>query len=222
MAGGVKRSHLVVGVVVAVGAGLLYFAVGGGGASLPAGQIELAEVESGRSFGGYVSGEASAPVEIVEYADFECPACRQVWVLTMHDVEQRLVRTGQVRVVFRDFPLSGHVNSRAAHHAAACMADQDKFWQMHDKLFETQPGWTGRSGAQRQFRRFASELGANVAEYDDCMAEGRHRGRIQASVEEGMGRGVGGTPNFFIGGRVYPTLTYDEMKGIVDSLAAGG
>lgn len=215
---GLKGLYVGLGGLVVVGAGALVMGMGGD-ATLPSGPIDMAAIEAGRSFEGYTLGEASAPVEIVEFADFECPACRQSWVLTIHDVIERLVKTGRVHLVFRDFPLDMHTQSRAAHHAAACVADQGMFWPMHDRLFQTQSEWGGRSDAQRRFRRYAEEVGADVAEYDACMSEGRFRGRIQASVEGGFNMGVGATPSYAIGNRVYTSMSYDEMKAIVDSLA---
>ena len=215
---GLKGFYVGLGGVAVVGTGVLVMAMRGG-ASLPSGPIDVSAIESARGFGGHTVGDPSAPVEIVEFADFECPACRQQWVLTLFDVKQRLVSSGRVRLVFRDFPLNLHVNARAAHHAAACVADQGKFWEMHDKLFDTQNEWTGRANAERRFRGYASELGVDVAEYDACMGEGRFRGRIQASVEGGVNLGVGSTPTYLIGDRLYGALTYDEMKAIVDSLA---
>ena len=216
---GLKGFYIGIGAVAVVGIGALAMAMAGG-AALPSGPIELAAIESARGFGGYEIGDADAPVEIVEFADFECPACRQQWVLIMHDVKERLVSTGQVRLVFRDFPLNIHLNARAAHHAAACVADQGKFWEMHDKLFDTQNEWTGRSGAERMFRGYAREVGVDVGEYDACVGEGRFRGRIQASVEGGMALGVTSTPSYLIGNRLYAFRNYDEMKAVVDSIAA--
>ena len=215
---GLKGFYIGIGGVAVVGIGALAMAMARG-AALPSGPIELAAIESARGFGGYEIGDADAPVEIVEFADFECPACRQHWVLTMYDVKQRLVSTGQVRLVFRDFPLDMHPNARAAHHAAACVADQGMFWEIHDKLFDTQNEWTRRSGAERKFRGYARELGVDVGEYDACMSEGRFRARIQASFEGGAALGVGSTPSYLLGDRLYGALTYDEMKAIVDSLA---
>ena len=215
---GLKGFYVGLGAVTAVGAGALVMAMARGGA-MPSGPIDISAIESARGFGGYAVGDTAAPVEIVEFADFECPACRQAWVLTMYDVKQRLVSTGQVRLVFRDFPLDMHPNARAAHHAAACVGDQGKFWEIHDKLFETQNQWAGRSGAERMFRGYARDVGADVAQYDTCMSEGRFRGRIQASVEGGAALGVGSTPSYLIGDRLYGAPTYDEMKAIVDSLA---
>ena len=217
---GLNGFYVGLGAVAVVGTGALVMAMGRGGAALPSGPIEMSAIESAREFGGYVIGSPDAPVEIIEFADFECPACRSQWVLTMIDVKQRLVPTGQVRWAFRDFPLNIHPNARAAHHAAACMADQGKFWEIHDRLFETQNEWAGRSGAEKRFRSYAREVGADVDQYDACMGEGRFRGRIQASIEGGVSLGVGSTPSYLIGDRLYGSLTYDEMKALVDSLAS--
>jgi protein-disulfide isomerase len=90
---------------------------------------------------------------------------------------------------------------------------------MHDRLFETQGEWTGRSGAEKLFRRYAGDLGVDLDEYDACTREGRFRARIQASMEGGVILGVGSTPSYLIGDRLYGALTYDEMKSVVDSLA---
>jgi len=128
------------------------------------------------------------------------------------------VATGRVRYAFRDFPLSMHVNSRPAHHAAACAAEQGMFQQMHDKLFGMQDQWTRRSGAETRFRRYASDIGVDLGQYDTCMEEGRYRGRIQASIEGGAALGVNSTPTFIIGNRLYGGMSYDRIKAIVDSL----
>ncbi len=216
---GMKGFYVGLGAIAVLGAGALATAMVRGGASLPSGPIDLSAIEEARGFGGYSVGDPGAPVEIVEFADFECPACRMDWVLTIHDIKQRLVSTGRVRLVFRDFPLNSHMNARPAHHSAACVAEQGKFWEMHDRLFDTQSAWTGRSGAERMFRGYARDLGVDVDEYDACTREGRFRARIQASLEGGVSLGVAATPSYLIGDRLYTSLSYDEMKAVVDSLA---
>lgn len=217
---GMKGFYVGFGALAVGGAGVLLVAMARGAAELPSGPIDVTAVESGRGWGGYVVGDADAPVEIIEYADFECPACRVQWVLTVQDVKQRLVATGRARYAFRDFPLSMHVNSRPAHHAAACADEQGMFEQMHDKLFGMQDKWTGRSGAETRFRRYAGDIGVDLGRYDACMEEGRYRGRIQASIEGGVALGVTSTPAFIIGDRLYSGISYDRIKAIVDSLTA--
>ena len=216
---GMKGFYVGLGAIAVFGAGALAMAMLRGGASLPSGPIDISAIEEARGFGGYSLGDPGAPVEIVEFADFECPACRQAWVLIIHDVKQRLVNTGRVRLVFRDFPLNMHINARAAHHSAACVAEQGKFWERHDRLFETQSEWTGRSGAEKMFRGYARDLGVDLDEYDACTREGRFRARIQASVEGAVSLGVGSTPSYLVGDRLYTFESYDQVKAVVDSLA---
>ncbi len=216
---GMKGFYIGLGALAVGGAGVLFVAMGRGGATVPTGPIDLAAIEAARDWGGYVVGDADAPVEIIEYADFECPACRVWWVLTAHDVKRRLVSSGRVRFSFRDFPLSGHRNASQAHHAAACAGEQGMFEQMHDKLFDTQNLWTGRAGVEGRFYGYAEEIGVDLARYDECMGEGRYRARIQASIETGADMGVTGTPAVFIGNTKYSGITYDQLKAIVDSLA---
>jgi protein-disulfide isomerase len=218
-----KGFYIGLGALAVGGVGVLVVAMSRGGATLPSGPINVEAIEMARSWPGYVLGDPEAPVEIIEYADFECAGCRVQWVLTVQDIKQRLVATGQARLTFRDFPLTSHMNSAPAHHAAACAADQGMFQQMHDKLFDTQPQWTGRTGAESMFRGYARELGLDLEEYDACTGEGRHRGRLQASYEGGLALGVNSTPTFIVGDHLYTDgVTYDLIKALVDSIAAIG
>jgi len=219
---GMKGFYIGLGALAVGGAGVL-FLVGGGAAAVPTGPIDMAAIAAARDWGGYVVGDADAPVEIIEYADFECPACRVWWVLTGVDLKRRLVVSGRVRFSFRDFPVrSLHPNAVQAHHAAACADEQGMFEQMHDKLFDTQDQWTRRAGVEGRFYDYAGEIGVDLARYDECMGEGRYRARIQASIENGAEMGVTSTPTVFVGGTEYERLTYDRIKAIVDSLAPGG
>lgn len=216
-----KRVQAVVLGVAVIGGVAVFYATSGGAARVPTGPVSQAEVDAAAGFPGYAQGADSAPVEVVEFADFQCPGCKQAWVLTVQDLKQRLVASGQVRYVFRDFPLSSHPFARQAHHAAACAADQGLFWEMHDQLFLNQQEWSFHRGApETRFIDYAEAIGADVEAYDACMAEGRFRARIQASVEAGVGLGVTGTPTFVIGGRTYPSMSYDELRAIVDSITA--
>lgn len=171
---------------------------------------------------GHLMGSDSAPVEVIEFADFECPACGDFATLTEPDMRARLVNTGRVRFRFMDFPLDGHRNTRAAHMAAWCAGDQGKFWEMHDAIFGAQDRWSGYA-TQRPLpvlEGLAQQVGVNVDQYRQCMESRKFLGQIQSNYDEGLRRGVGSTPTFFIGTRkVTGKIPYDELKRIVDEMA---
>lgn len=174
---------------------------------------------------GHVMGSDTALVEVVEFADFECPACGNFATLTEPDVRARLVNTGQVRFRFMDFPLEGigHNNTRAAHMAAWCAGDQGKFWEMHDMIFATQDRWStyATSRPLPVFESLAQRIGLNVPQYQTCMETRKFLGQIQSNVDEGLRRGVNSTPTFFIGNRKVATnVSYDQFRQHVNDAIA--
>lgn len=215
-----RRFYILLGAVAVAGVVALWTAARGGSASRPA---NLAATPASDGFAGFTLGSDSAPVEIVEFSDFECPFCAQFAAVQMPTVRAQLIETGRVRWRFRDFPLPSHRFARFAAHAAQCAGEQGRFWPMHDQLFFNH-GWaqTGRDPA-RLFRELGQAAGLDAAAYDACMASGRHAGRIEASRLEGERLGVRGTPTFFVGGRLYSGgQNSDQLKRLVDSLTAPG
>lgn len=216
--GGMKGFYLALAAVAIIGAGILVYQITKPAVSIPANVAVLPADTAG--FRGYVLGSDSAPVEIVEYGDYQCPGCANFDIVTLPDVKERLVATGKARFVYRDFPLDRiHPHARLAAHAAACADEQGKYWQMHDLLFQGQPDWSS-GNAERIIRGYAQAASLDMARYSECMESARYAGRIQASYEEGVALGVGGTPQFLIGGRIYEGMGYDAMRRLVDSLAA--
>ena len=207
--------------VAAIGAGAIVYARGAGRpeartvSPLPAGADTATAV-------GYVMGSATAPVEVEEFADFECPACQQFAVLTLPDVRDRLVQTGQVRWRFRDFPLKQHTKTLFAHEAAACAGEQGKFWEMHDQLYFNQNKWVDAGNSARVIREYARTVGLDMGKYDDCYQSQRYQGQIMANFKLGDSRGVNSTPTLVIGSMLIPgSLTYDSVKTLIKHAAAG-
>jgi protein-disulfide isomerase len=169
---------------------------------------------------GYLLGNPNAPVQILEFADFECPACGNFSVITEPDVRARIVNTGLASYRFFDFPLPMHKNTVAASNAAACAADQGKFWEMHDELFRNQPEWNGEAtdNPKKVFVGYVKTLGINSDSWEKCFDAQTHQPRIMANQEEGVRRNVQSTPTFVIGTRVIPGgMSYDVIKAYVDS-----
>ena len=172
---------------------------------------------------GYTLGNPNAPVKILEFGDFECPQCGRFSTLTEPDLRKNLIETGEVYFTYYDFPLQMHKNTRAASNAAACADEQGKFWQMHDKLFDTQDQWNGEATDDpgKLFAQYADELGMNPTAWQSCFDSRRYQKRISANEAEALRRNVNATPSFIIGNKLYAgALGYDEMKAIVDSVKA--
>ena len=171
---------------------------------------------------GYLIGKVDAPVKIVEFADFECPLCGGFATITEPDVRTRIIDPGLANLTYYDFPLTQHRNTLAASNAAACADEQGKFWPMHDRIFQGQDEWNGEAtDAPKPFlKRYAGEVGLDVAKWESCYDARKYQKRISANLAEGLRRGVGSTPTFIIGNKMYPGLnSYDEMKKLVDSIA---
>jgi protein-disulfide isomerase len=145
--------------------------------------------------GGQARGPATAPITIVEYADYQCPYCTRA-AAAVKQVEERYA--GKVRFVFRDFPLTQiHPNAGKAAEAASCASDQGKFWPMHDRLFANQSKL-----AVDELKKHAVELGLDAAAFDTCLDSGKHAEAWKKSLAEGQSYGLTGTPSFFINGRL--------------------
>lgn len=169
---------------------------------------------------GYTLGDPKAPVHVTEYADFECPSCGQFATVTEPDVRKRLIDAGTVYYTYLDFPLPMHPNTWAASHAAHCAGEQGKFWEMHDRIYAGQMEWNGEAtrNPRNVFRSYATAIGANVAQWEQCYDAGKYRLQIAANKRAGEQAQISSTPTFVIGKRTIPgALPYDMFKAYVDT-----
>jgi protein-disulfide isomerase len=172
---------------------------------------------------GYVLGNPSAPVHILEFADFECPSCARFSILTEADVRKQIIDAGLASFTFYDFPLPQHKNSLVAHNSASCAGEQGKFWEMHDKLFNEQDRWNTEAtdDPQSLMKQYAQGLGLSMDNWESCMASRKYQYRIDANQAEGARRNVNSTPTFIIGDKLFAgSLSYDEFKKYVDEAVA--
>jgi len=178
---------------------------------------------TGLTAAGIVLGSPEAPVEVTEYADFECPACGNFAVLQEPDVRERLVKTGQMRFRFVDFPLDMHRNAVAAHNAAHCANEQGKFWEMHDAIFANQGNWNTQATTdpRKVLREIARTVGLDDAAWMECFDSGRMLPQIAANRAEAERLRVSSTPSFRIGDRISAgALTFDQIKEAVQQETA--
>lgn len=145
--------------------------------------------------GSPVRGAPMAAITIVEYSDFECPYCGAA-----SPALHRIVREfeGQVRLVFKHFPLSGHLHSMPAARAASAAQRQGKFWEMHDLLFANQENLD-----PALIERMAEELGLDMARFRADVEDEAVQAFIDANKDEGRRIGVDSTPAIFVNGRRY-------------------
>jgi protein-disulfide isomerase len=159
-------------------------------------------------------GPDDAPVTIVEYADFGCPAC---WQWHKSDVLNQLrARYGdQIRFVWRDFPVITLLSPKAAE-AGQCAHEQDKFWEFHDLVY-------ARDGAieASDLKSYAAEIGLNMDQFTDCVTSRRYRDRVNAEQHEGFERGLKGAPAFFVNDqRVIGPQRAAVFEEIIDPILA--
>jgi len=140
-----------------------------------------------------VRGNLNAPVQIIEFSDFQCPFCRRV----QPTLQALLAKyPGQISISFRDFPIIElHPLAHVSAQAAKCAQDKGKFWEYHDLLFAE----SGRP-TREMLGKFAAQLGLEEKAFAACLDGGTHKGAVDRDLEEGLRVGVGSTPAFFING----------------------
>lgn len=215
-----KPFYYALGVIALIGIALIWRTAGHAGQPIDIKDIKPTPAKAE----GYLLGNPNAPVQVMEFADFECPACGQFATITEPDVRKNIIATGLANYRFFDFPLvEVHRNTLQASIAAACANDQGKFWEMHDKLYYGQPDWNteATNDPKRFFVQYAKEIGLDMNAWTTCFDAHKHLERIMSNRAEGERRGVTSTPTFVIGTKqIAGALPYDVFKAYVDSAAA--
>jgi len=136
-------------------------------------------------------GAETAPVQIVEFADYECPYCQQV-NLDLAKVRDQF--GDKVSLIYKDFPLPMHPLAERAAEAARCAGDQGKFWEYHDSLFDT------KRLQLSDLREQAGKLKLDPSRFNQCLDSGEQAAAVKKDAREGQRLGLQGTPSFFING----------------------
>jgi protein-disulfide isomerase len=154
-------------------------------------------------------GPANAPIEMIEFSDFQCPFCLRA----NPTVTQVLTKYGdRIRFVYRHYPLPNHPNARPAAEAAQCANEQGKFWPYHDQLFTR----AGRLNDD-DLKKVAGEVGLDAGKFDSCVATHKYKADVDADIKAGDEAGVSGTPAFFINGRALTgAQPYEAFTRIID------
>lgn len=166
-----------------------------------------------------VLGEEDAPVVLVEFSDFQCPFCGKFSTETLPQLEEKYVKTGKVKLVYRDFPLEFHPEAELAAMAAECADEQGKFWEYHDVLFANQ-----ELLGDANYKKWAEDLGMDTEQFNGCYKGLKYLNEVRADMADGQKYGVSGTPAFFVNGKLIsgaqPYTVFEQE--IEAALAAAG
>ncbi len=163
----------------------------------------------------WIRGSKSAKVTLIEYADFQCPACRS-YTPILSQLEKKY--ENNLRVIFRHFPLiTIHPNSMAAHRAAQAAGLQGKFWQMHDILYQRQDQWASLRNPVPTFESYARELSLDIDKYNTDYKSQAVFDAISKGQKSGNKLGVSATPTFILDGKLIDNpASFDDFAALIE------
>lgn len=185
---------ILAGLIIAVA---IIYSFGGKGGEKPAGGEKKTSVELAIG-GNAILGDKNAPLTILEFSDFQCPYCEKFFKTVQPTLSENYVKTGQANFVYRDFAFLGK-ESLWAGEASQCANDQGKYWDYHDKLFNSQNGENVGTFSKENLKKFAGELGLNAEQFNSCLDSDKHKDEVEKDTEDGQNAGLSGTPSIFIG-----------------------
>lgn len=163
---------------------------------------------------GQKIGSDSAKVRLVEFSDFQCPGCRAAEPY----IKQVISSYGdQVQFIYRHFPLSQHQFGKKTAYLAEAAGEEGKFWQMHDRIFETQDSWSKMSGSDANsfFLNLAKEVGLDEISAKEAMEGDSYKSKIDEDIAEGRRLRMNSTPTFFINGKKLNLQSFADLNNIV-------
>ncbi|MFQ5702553.1 MAG: DsbA family protein [Gemmatimonadales bacterium] len=165
-------------------------------------------------------GDPKAPITIYEASDFQCPYCREFWQNTLPKIKQEYVQTGKARIIFLNFPIPQiHQNAAAAHEFAMCAASQDRFWPIHDLLYDHQTAWEKLDRPRDFFMALADSAHLDRDSVNACVDSGAQRWLVTQEAQAIARSGVTSTPSFIVeGGLLKGAAPIDAWRPILDSL----
>lgn len=147
--------------------------------------------------GSPIMGDSNAPITILEWGDYQCTFCYRFHENTLDIINDDFIKTGKVKLVFKDFPLNGP-DSLLAAEASYCAEDQEKYWQYHDELYKNwggeRTGWITRESLDR----FAVTVSLDLVEFNTCLDGQKYKNRVITHYEFGKEIGIDATPSFLV------------------------
>lgn len=165
----------------------------------------------------HIAGNPKAKVEIVEFGDYQCPACGAAYPVTKKIIDEY---KDKIKFVFRNFPLTQHQNAQIGAEAAEAAGFQGKFWEMHDLLYEKQSEWSESNNPMDYLVSYAKELKLDLNKFTKDVKDNKFADIITGDQNDGVAAGVNVTPTFFINTQKYPgVLDYSRFRQIIDDVS---
>lgn len=226
---GMGKVYIVLGIVAVVAVGLVAYSVGAGSTTAATAPVEVEGLDDDERLAslaeGVVKGNENAPVTILEFGDYQCPACQQFATIHEPRVISNFVETGDAKFVYYDFPLAQHPHAFLAARAARCAADQDRYWEYHEVLFGRQGEWSPSAAPPvDEFVGYAESLGMDTDDFRDCVESDRYADVVTANMRLGEKLGVSSTPTVIVSRgpgqvvNVSPNHNYERISAVVKEL----
>lgn len=168
--------------------------------------------------GDWINGASSSQITLIEYSDFQCPACYAYF-----PVIEKLMKeeAGKVKLVYRHFPLPQHANAVPAAKASEAAGKQGKFWEMYEMIFSTHDEWENSTDIKTVFDGYAVKLGLDMEKYNADFISKETTDAVNADINSGLKAGINSTPTFYLNGKkITNPQGYEEFKKLIDSSAS--
>lgn len=168
----------------------------------------------------WTKGAQNPKVTLVEYSDFQCPACSAYFPM----IEKVVTEYGdRLSFTYRHFPLTQHKNALGASYASEAAGKQGKFWEMYKIIFEHQEDWAEESNASEIFKGYAQELKLDLARFATDVVSTETKDAVAHDKETGLRSGVDSTPSFYLNGKkMQNPRSYDELKALIEFAIVNG
>lgn len=162
---------------------------------------------------GQKIGKEGAKVKLVEFSDLQCPACKAAESAVKGVIEKN--KNNNFQFIYRHFPLTQHIHSKKAANFAEYAATQGKFWEIHDKLFETQEAWSTLSDPSDFFADLGSQIGLDKDKIKEAISKNTFDQKINDDLTDGNVAGVDATPTFYLNGKKLKLQNFNELDNAI-------
>ena len=147
--------------------------------------------------GSPIMGSHNAPITILEWGDYQCTFCYKFHQNTLDIINEDFIKTGKVKIIFKDFPLNG-LDSKLAAEASYCAQDQEKYWKYHDELYKNwggeKTGWITRES----LTKFAETVNLDIEKFNKCLDDHKYENKVDLLYAFGKEIGIDATPSFLV------------------------